>query len=292
MRAQMALSVTLILPVLALLGGYCYGQNYVPTAHEEIYGTWINQESPNPKKPFFHPQKVIVAADGYQEYYFNTTGSAVQGTVEIDRKWTDTEGNIWYECQHTVTAPGDIKGQKWQELVKLSKSATVRESVFSVVIGDFSASSYPTKIDPNEPTYNIFYRVESKYVPKSDEELYGTWTNEQYYGEGDVWHPQRVVVTADGYVGYNKLSDLVPMFIWKLWIDSKWTDADGNIWYRVRGMGAGKYDKSQELYKLSKSATVMERAFVYVFGDYDASKYPTKIDPNELRYRVLYRAGN
>jgi hypothetical protein len=133
--------------------------------------------------------------------------------------------------------------------------------------------------------------AQDKYVPKANEELYGTWTNEQ--NNGDIYHPQKVVVTSDGYTGYSRIFDSVPLFTWKSWIDSKWTDSEGNIWYRVFGKGVGVWEghRSQELYKLSKSATVMERAFNGWQGDeFDPSKYPTKIDLSEAPYRILFRA--
>ena len=107
-------------------------------------------------------------------------------------------------------------------------------------------------------------------------------------------HPQKVVVTSDEYTGYSSISDSVAVFTWKLRIDSKWTDSEGNIWYRVSGIGADSSStgyKSLELYKLSKSATVLERAFNGTYAwKFDPSKYPTKIDPSELSYMILYRA--
>jgi hypothetical protein len=132
--------------------------------------------------------------------------------------------------------------------------------------------------------------AQEKYIPKANEELYGTWTNEQ--NGGDKYHPQKVVLTADGYVGYSKISDTVSLFTWGLLIDKKWIDEEGNIWYKIHGIGKGAYEgeKSQELYKLSKSGTVMERAFVAGMGEYNPSYYPTTIVTNDYSYRILYRA--
>jgi len=55
----------------------------------------------------------------------------------------------------------------------------------------------------------------------------------------------------------------IPCLLGSRGIDSKWTDSEGNIWYTVFGIGTGFWEghKSQELYKLSKSATVMEGAY-------------------------------
>jgi len=60
-----------------------------------------------------------------------------------------------------------------------------------------------------------------KYIPKPNEELYGTWTNGQ--NGGDLKHPQKVVITPEGCIAstYSKISDSDPVFAWRLRIDTK-----------------------------------------------------------------------
>jgi hypothetical protein len=87
-------------------------------------------------------------------------------------------------------------------------------------------------------TFQVTSFGQDKYVPGSDEELYGTWTNE--HNGGDIFHPQKVVITPGGYTAYSMISDTNPLFVWKSWIDSKWTDSEGNIWYKVFGAGTGQ----------------------------------------------------
>src|SRR5208283_230530 len=87
-----------------------------------------------------------------------------------------------------------------------------------------------------------------EYIPKPNEELYGTWINEQ--NGGNIFLPQGVVFTADGYKLYCSLSDSNPCEVGTSWIDSKWTDSEGNIWYRTFGTntaGVYKGDSWQEL---------------------------------------------
>ena len=43
--------------------------------------------------------------------------------------------------------------------------------------------------------------AQDKYVPKDNEELYGTWTNSKYGVLPMTW--QKIVVTADGYKEYE-----------------------------------------------------------------------------------------
>ena len=101
-----------------------------------------------------------------------------------------------------------------------------------------------------------------------------------------------MIVTAEEYAGFSLVSDSTRIFSWKWWIDSKWTDSEGNIWYKVIGMGLGLYggEKSQELYKLSKSGTVMERAINIPVKEFDPTLFPTRIEPKSWTYRILFRA--
>jgi len=131
----------------------------------------------------------------------------------------------------------------------------------------------------------------TKYVPKPNEELYGTWTNE-YTGNSD--NIQKQVYSSGEYKDYHLVADTVPVDQGAFQIDSKWTDANGNIWYRSyctqkTGPAAG-YD-FQMLSKLSKSATVLE--WVYKQSSpYAPVSYPTQIDTNSDTYHIFYRQGD
>ena len=57
-------NAAIALAALILVGGYCYGQNYVPTTNEEIYGTWTNTDTKNA----YHIQKAVNNPDDWQEY--------------------------------------------------------------------------------------------------------------------------------------------------------------------------------------------------------------------------------
>ena len=135
--------------------GADYGQSYVPTKNEECYGTWINDKTINQG----HIQKKVCGPDGNKDYSEISDPTPVfEDEQQIDSKWTDAEGNIWYKTYGTVKA-GAYKGTKWQELDKLSKSATVWEYVFCIV-ADFSPNNYPSEVSPTNGNYRIFYRAE------------------------------------------------------------------------------------------------------------------------------------
>ena len=136
---------------------------------------------------------------------------------------------------------------------------------------------------------------QTKYVPKPDEELYGTWTNEQ--NTGDLYHPQKLIVSSNKITMYYRISDRTPTvdgdMTWK--IDSKWTDSDGNVWYKTYGThtaGIYKGYSWQELDKVSKSGKVWERALSPLGNvGFDPAYYPTSIDPRATYYRILYRSA-
>jgi len=154
---------SLALLMLILVGGWAQAK-YVPKPNEEIYGTWVNEETSASHFQALHFHKIVITADGSKDYLdvsdsvpvMDFTAGAVAGW--IDSKWTDSEGNIWYKQFFEITN-GRYKGNKMQELDKLSKFGTIWESQVSYVT-EFNANNYPTKIDPMSFTYSIFYRAE------------------------------------------------------------------------------------------------------------------------------------
>ena len=140
---------------LIMLGG-CASAKYVAKPNEEIYGTWVNEK--------MSAQKIVVGPDGGKTYlkltdttpYFETAG-------EIVSKWTDSEGNIWYKCMSArVKGAYANAAAKFTELDKLSKSGTVWESVWTMPMSDEEIKNpkYPTKIDPQDSNYGIYYRAQ------------------------------------------------------------------------------------------------------------------------------------
>ena len=130
-----------------------------------------------------------------------------------------------------------------------------------------------------------------KYMPKGNEELYGTWTNERTQNSDLI---QKVVYAADGWKEYTKVSDAKAIDGGTWAIDSKWSDAQGNVWYRVlcsatSGWAAGM--DYQALYRLSKSATILEWVSKYTSQSQGIS-YPTEIDPTSDTYHIFYRESN
>ena len=128
------------------------------------------------------------------------------------------------------------------------------------------------------------------YAPKPDEDNYGTWINDKSFNSIGY---QKTVITANGLENYANISDSVPREKGISQIDTKWTDSEGNTWYKTFGTVTGenhRATKFQNLVKLSKSGTVMEIVHRHP-REFDSSNYPTKIDPDDSNYGIYYRAG-
>ena len=136
--------------------------------------------------------------------------------------------------------------------------------------------------------------VPGKYTPKTNEELYGAWTNLSYSGHfapGDDY-PQKEVIDSSGYHVFRFVDDSGQYWAGAETIASKWTDSEGNIWYKTsRASNNGQEAVIFEcLYKLSKSSTVRESEWTEN-PTYSPTAYPTKIDPKDMTYRVYNRVA-
>ena len=122
---------------------------YVPKENEELYGTWIRVKGDFPK---------MINLPGKREQFFPADASSPiqELTVEIENKWTDSDGNVFFQDFCTVTK-GSYKGYTFQELDKISGSGRKWELVWGFV-GHFDSASFPTKIDPTANGYGQYER--------------------------------------------------------------------------------------------------------------------------------------
>lgn len=159
MRTRTAPMVFGAFLALALLAG-CGPGKYVPTANEEIYGTWTNPQEP-PHIPTI--QKAVYAPGSFKGYNLvSSTTPQLECSWEITGKWKDSEGNVWYKGHSKITGGtiGDT-GAEWVSLYKLSKSASVLEEVLKIPTSDQEIKKpvYPVSIDPKDDNYHIKYRA-------------------------------------------------------------------------------------------------------------------------------------
>lgn len=149
MKARLSILCALTaLSVLILLAACATAMN-----HEEINGIWVNEKTT--------PQKEVDTPNGWKQYiHVSDTVPFSEGTAVITAKWTDSEGNVWYKILCETSAKDN--SEKFTVLTKLSKSATVKESIWRAPANDEEMKSppYPEKIDPQDYFYSIYYRKE------------------------------------------------------------------------------------------------------------------------------------
>jgi hypothetical protein len=125
------------------------------------------------------------------------------------------------------------------------------------------------------------------YRPKKDEPLYGVWVNENY---NELSENAKYIYNPDGKgLGYEKTTDPEPKKISRFTIEEKWTDKEGNIYYKV--LAKWTRPPYEELYatlwyvsvKIHPSGDVME-----VVASKD--KYYEEIKPDVTGwYMIHYR---
>ena len=121
---------------------------------------------------------------------------------------------------------------------------------------------------------------EKAYVPKDNEEIYGTWINEDY--PGGLFGAQKMTIHPDRtYEVFAKTTDTTSRWGGTMTIIDKWTDSEGSIWYKThRKSISGRFWYGLD--KISSSGSIYE----YVQSHVD---HPTEMDTGHYRYRIYYR---
>jgi hypothetical protein len=118
------------------------------------------------------------------------------------------------------------------------------------------------------------------YKPKEDEELFGPWIHSDYYKEGEK---EKIIYDPDGtHFVFIFEKDSEPIEENPYTIIDKWTDKDGNIWYKGTLIIPKTHNSFYLLIKISNSATVYEEVR-------ESADYPTEIDVNHYYYVIYYR---
>jgi hypothetical protein len=122
------------------------------------------------------------------------------------------------------------------------------------------------------------------FKPSNDDEIFGTWVNTGYSGE-QTWH-QKIVYYPWGHVElYMRIENKNPVWPGTSNLVDKWTDAEGNIWYRdffrdQYGGGLALY----QLYKISDNGKILE--MIWRQREFPAE---AEMDSSGATYRVFYR---
>ena len=122
-------------------------------------------------------------------------------------------------------------------------------------------------------------------VVKEDEVLCGTWINTDY---DTMWKYGKIIIEPEGYY-YEYDPSYSDSWIFKgdYTIIQKWTDADGNTYYKymvttIHEVVPQVGDKWYYLASIDKSGDIFE----YVDS---AVEFPSEINPNYYTYTIRYR---
>ena len=117
------------------------------------------------------------------------------------------------------------------------------------------------------------------------EEYYGTWVNTDY-DRSTLAIRAKTIHNHDGTLSkYVNTSDTEPYETGTFTIEDKWTDSEGNIWYKILYTVTGQIISNFELTKISDNGTTLELV-------YSVIDYPTEIVPNDGINFIYYRQQN
>jgi hypothetical protein len=120
------------------------------------------------------------------------------------------------------------------------------------------------------------------FVPKTNEELYGTWVNTDYDG---VDHDQKFINYNWGYTEiFGLVTDQNVGLHGAFHIMDKWTDSEGIIWYKVTWQFRGTPNMRFYLVKIDESKGSWENVWSY-------KVFPSESDltPEHVQYGIWYR---
>ena len=116
------------------------------------------------------------------------------------------------------------------------------------------------------------------YFAKDQEELYGTWVNMDYAS----CIPQKIVYKSVGTFNcFRAANSKVPDDCGRYLVTGKWSDSEGNIFYKSNWVG----DWGEEAYQITKISN-SGKTLEFMLG-YDEP--PKNIDPDNTWYRKYTR---
>lgn len=150
MKTRMLLGMAVILLTLASSASWAQDR-YVPKDNEELFGRWKDDVTAN--------AETVVDSLGFKTYYGSSNDVLLnEATQQIESKWTDAEGNIWYKVLGVYAGESPYVGKKFQALYKVYKSKAQLSLQLSLVI-QYDPSNYPTESGPKADYVWNYHRV-------------------------------------------------------------------------------------------------------------------------------------
>ena len=116
---------------------------------DEICCTWFNMNYIEGK----FPQKIMFHYDGTYATYkeFDSINAITRGTFQITKKWSDSEGFVWYK----IIMSDPKKGEKYQ-LARVSQNGRKLEFICN-------KNNYPSDLNSTETGYCSYLRASLDY---------------------------------------------------------------------------------------------------------------------------------
>jgi hypothetical protein len=120
----------------------------------------------------------------------------------------------------------------------------------------------------------------SNIVFAGSDELCGSWINVDY--KNHFQKPVKVIFNPDGkFEKYRNADSKFPQWEGTYKITEKWTDSEGNIFYKFQQKDQLERDW-KHLCKISNSGKILE----FVYGN---DEYPTEVIPGPQYYLIYFR---
>ncbi len=132
--------------------------------------------------------------------------------------------------------------------------------ILCLILVAFAADTFAGEFDKYRP-----------YVAKDTEEIYASWVNP----EAKSGLPQKLIFKPNCKVEYFPSANPKSPDTGRYLIVNKWTDSEGNIWYKKHEVDG--WHEYYSLIKISNSGNTLETVR-------DRNDYPTKIDPKHVFY--------
>ena len=120
------------------------------------------------------------------------------------------------------------------------------------------------------------------YVAKEDEEYYGAWVAKEEIPRIRTY--LKIINNPDGTCDYlheiERTEPISKRDTGTFTIKDKWTDTEGNIWYKVIIYRGGSDIEIYELNKISNFGNTLEIMTT-------TNEWPTEIDPNHPLYEYM-----
>jgi hypothetical protein len=150
-RFATLLTTGIAMLILAQFGGWAQNK-YVPKENEELFGRWKDVKAAD--------MQTVFDSVGFKTYYGSTNNVVLnEATLEIDKKWTDAQGNIWYRALGLCVGQSPYVGTKFQALYEVDTSKTELKCKLNTV-NEYDPSNYPTENGSEATNEYSFHRVE------------------------------------------------------------------------------------------------------------------------------------